>query len=52
MSVRELDDRQEMLHRINTHRTRPMDIEPSRVKRKTRWQRFVIRIKALFLRRG
>lgn len=52
MSSRELDDRQEMLHRIDTHQTRPTALEPSRVRRKTRWQRFVIRVKALFLRRG
>jgi hypothetical protein len=37
--TRELDDRQEMLHRIDTHKTRPTPLEPSRRPRKTRWQR-------------
>lgn len=50
MNRRELDDRQEMLHRVDTHETKPTDIEPSRYKRRTRWERFVLRLKAMVLR--
>ncbi len=39
--TRELDDRQEMLHRIDTHRTRPGPLEPSRRVRVGRWQRML-----------
>jgi hypothetical protein len=50
--TRELDERQEMLHRIDTNRTRPMVyIAPSRNPRRTRWQRLLIRIKALLRQR-
>lgn len=38
---REFDDRQEALHRIDTHRTQPMTIEPSRRPKPSRWQRFL-----------
>jgi hypothetical protein len=49
--TRELDERQEMLHRIDTNRTRPMDIAPSRNPRRTRWQRLLMKIKALLQQR-
>jgi hypothetical protein len=40
--TRELDDRQEMLHRVDTHKTRPAALEPSRiVRRLSWWQRFL-----------
>lgn len=50
--MRELDDRQEGLRRIDTRRTgpSPLWIEPARHPRKSRWGRFVLRLKALFLR--
>jgi len=39
---RELDDRQEMLHRVDTHKTRPAALEPSRRPRPLSWwQRFL-----------
>ena len=46
---RELDDRQEMLHRVDTHKTRPAALEPSRVVRPLPWWRRWLR--ALGLRK-
>lgn len=48
--TRELDERQEALHRIDTLATRPLWIAPSRHKRRSRWARFVLRLKAIALR--
>lgn len=45
------DERQHQLHIVDTRESRPqIIIAPVRHKRRTRWERFFLRVKAIFLR--